>query len=216
MPTFFSSNSFFKRVLLATSAAFVILPFTALAETILSEEALADLVKPSVVRIAEHVTGTAKIPAIKVDIKKRLVATIPERFTEVPIDEYLSGSGFIVHPDGYIATNAHVVSLETIKTTLASESALSAIFENALLLSDEEMDAFLAEEGTEGFSKEIIRYVIEHSTFDLKHEVAVLRPGAKESKIGSLMTSGFPAEIIAINEGFLVTGMLIPLVMPVL
>lgn len=203
MPTFFSSNSFFKRVLLATSAAFVILPFTALAETMLSEEALADLVKPSVVRIAEHVTGTAKIPAIKVDIKKRLVATIPDRFTEVPIDEYLSGSGFIVHPDGYIATNAHVVSLETIKTTLASESALSAIFENALLLSDEEMDAFLAEEGTEGFSKEIIRYVIEHSTFDLKHEVAVLRPGAKESKIGSLMTSGFPAEIIAINEGFL-------------
>ena len=32
------------------------------AATILSEDALADLIKPSVVRIAEHVTGTARVP----------------------------------------------------------------------------------------------------------------------------------------------------------
>lgn len=203
MRTFLSGHSFFRRALLVGGVVFVIFPFTVSAEATLSEEALADLVKPSVVRIAEHVTGTAKIPAVKVDIKRRLVAAIPDRFTEVPVDEYLSGTGFIIHPDGYIATNAHVVSLETIKTTLASESALSAIFENALLLSDEEMDEFLAEEGSQGFSREIIRYVIDHGQFDLEHSIAVLRPGAKEARIQDLMATGFPAELVAINENFI-------------
>ncbi len=173
------------------------------AETPLSEEALANLVKPSVVRIAEHVTGTAKIPAVKVDIRQHLVAAIPDRFTEVPVDEYLSGSGFIIHPDGYIATNAHVVSLETIKTTLAGESALSAIFENALLLNDQEMQEFLQGESSEQFTKDIVHYIIDHSTFDLKNQVAVLRPGSVEPSMEKLITSGFPAEVIAVNEQFL-------------
>lgn len=172
------------------------------ASSALSEEALADLVKPSVVRIAVHVTGRARIPAVKVDIKQQLIGVIPDRFTDVPVDEYLSGSGFIIHPDGYIATNAHVVSLETIKTTLASKSALSAVFENALLMSEEEMNAFLDEADGKGFSHDIIQYVIDHSVFDLHNEIAVLRPGAQETRLSSLLKSGFPAVVVAVNDQF--------------
>lgn len=194
--------SFLERILFFGSWYFVVFVPIASAQGELSEEALANLVKPSVVRIAEHVTGTAKIPAVKVDIKQGLVAAIPDHFTTVPVDEYLSGSGFIIHPDGYIATNAHVVSLNTIEYSLASESALSAIYENALSLSDEEMQAFLADTGSEKFSKKIVRYIIDHSEFTLTNEVAVLRPDAKEAPIADLIASGFKADVVSVNENF--------------
>lgn len=168
----------------------------------LPQEAVADLVKPSVVRIAEHVTGTARIPAVKVDIKRRLVAVIPDQVTEVPVDEYLSGSGFIIHPDGYIATNAHVVSQQTVRISLASESALSALFESALFLSDQEMQEFLQSDEGNAFGKRVLNYVIDHGTFDLKNEVAVLRPDSEKTKIADLIAEGFPAQVISVNDNF--------------
>ena len=170
-------------------------------ESALSQEALVNLAKPSVVHIATHVTGTAKIPEVKVDIKRRFVALVPNKYTEVSIDEYLSGSGFVIQENGFIATNAHVVSEETVKVSLASESALSALFENALFLSDAEMQAFLDEEQN-NFGKEVLQYVQENSMFDIHSKISVLKPEARATTQADLVEEGFPAEIIALNEKF--------------
>ena len=198
-------GSFLRRgnIFLVLGGWLAVMVPLASAQMTLPQEALVDLVKPSVVRIAGHITGTARIPAVKVDIRKRLVAVIPEKYVDIPVDEYLIGSGFIIHPDGYIATNAHVVSQETVKQSLASENAMGALYENALLLSDSEMQEFLQSETSNSFSKQVLEYVIQHSVFELKSERAVLRPGSEKQDISDLIAEGFPATVVSMNENFL-------------
>lgn len=167
-------------------------------------EMLAHLVKPSVVRIMTHTVGEAEIVPIKVDLKRGLIAVDEsgERKT-VKVDEYISGSGLIIHPDGYIATNAHVVSEETIKYLLASDSALAAFYENALYLSDEEAELFLQSGEAEAFGKRILRTVIENSRFDFESQVFVLNPHSEKEKAADLVAEAFPATIESSSDTFL-------------
>jgi tetratricopeptide (TPR) repeat protein len=96
-----------------------------------------------------------------------------------------------------------VVSRETVKQMLASESALSALYENALFLSDAEMQDFVQSETGDGFSKQVIKYVIDHSVFELESKVAVLRPDSEKRNISDFIGEGFPAQIISVNDNFL-------------
>ncbi|MDD2766807.1 MAG: serine protease [Candidatus Moranbacteria bacterium] len=181
---------------------FFSLPQSMEAKELLPEEALVDLVKPSIVRIVSHTTGSAQIPFIKVDIVKNTVAIIPDKYSKVTIDEYLVGSGFIIHPDGYIATNAHVVSEETLKQILASERAMSVLYENALFLSDADMETFLNSESENNFSQKVLQFVIDNSQFDLTVERVVLRPDSSEKSLTALFSQGFPASIVSVNDNF--------------
>ncbi len=178
--------------------------FSARADESYTPETLAHLVKPSVVRIITHTVGEAEIAPIKVDMKRGLIAVDEEgERKKVKVDEYISGSGFVIHPDGYIATNAHVVSQETIKHMLASDSALAAFYENALYLSDEEAQSFLQSGEAEAFGKRILRTVIENSHFELESKVFVLNPQSEKEKAADLVAEAFPATIESSSDTFL-------------
>lgn len=167
-------------------------------------EVLANLVKPSVARIMTHTAGEAEIASIKVDVRRGLIAVDESADPiKISVDEYISGSGLVIHPDGYIATNAHVVSQETIKQMLASESAMAAFYENILYLSDEEAESFLQSDGAETFGKQVLRTVIENSRFDLTTEAFVLDPRSLKERPADLVREAFPARVESLNESFM-------------
>ncbi|MBW3670308.1 MAG: trypsin-like peptidase domain-containing protein [Acidobacteria bacterium] len=63
---------------------------------------MAYAVKPAVVRVSSYATATVTINATKAD------AT--DHATEIETGAGGSGTGFVIHPDGWILTSAHVVS----------------------------------------------------------------------------------------------------------
>jgi hypothetical protein len=168
----------------------------------LSPQGIADISRPATVQIGTHIFGTVKVPSVTVDARARTVSIVPDSDKELVIDEYFTGSGFVLQESGYIATNAHVVSLNTLKQKLVSEKALSALYENALTLSDGELDDLL-KEGKDGFVRSIFATLLEQSTFDLTREVRVLDPNRTSRTVMESISEGQPAEVLVESPNFL-------------
>lgn len=164
-----------------------------------SEEEIADLTRPAVVRIVHTLKGEAKIPSFTYDPAARELTIDQKKILTVPIEYEITGSGFIVNPAGTIATNAHVVSEDTVKYFKVLELFTLSIAKDSLLQTGKEdtpAQLPIAE----------FKRLIDESSFTLTSDIRVLNPVSIKNSLPELAAEGFAADIVRVEEDFFESG----------
>ncbi|MFG6101448.1 trypsin-like peptidase domain-containing protein [Leptothoe sp. EHU-05/26/07-4] len=148
---------------LAVSAVFA--QFPALAQTNLTNEQLTQIAEPAVVRVVDGCFGTYRYWDPEGDITNFLIHDV----ASVSV-----GSGFFVNPNGYIATNAHVVQHADDNYEGCEES----LFEEFLLEFENRLGF---EKGSYSDNEESRKFVKKHSKLENFESVSrIILPNGKE------------------------------------
>lgn len=196
-------TAFVSVVVLTIVFIFSVSPTQENSVTTLDQEALAKLVKPAVVRIIQKIDGEATLPVFDLDLENlKFSVSETDKYPNEKIDTYLSGSGFVINPEGYILTNAHVTSLEEFKVRYVEEVVEKKLTEKIKESGSSEEALIEKHPDIYFFVNKVLENIQSKTIFSLNSDLTVLNPSESQEFLTTLLKNGFKAEIISLNKNY--------------
>lgn len=182
----------------------------------LNEQERADLVKPSIVQVVQHAEGEILVPEIELDISSTTPNILISTSTPIslstntttttdyfPVDISISANGFIINPNGYIFTNAAVVSTSTVYSIAARKAAEAKLYNEALKLTAKDFENYIQNKtSADKLKRELEKIILEKGTFSISSKLFVINPSSPGKGPEEREENGLPAEIIWANSEF--------------